>query len=562
MEVQPEYFRRTAPHHARARRYPASREIRPVSRHRRSVLALAATLAGLALLMPSAAVLCWAKLGALSQEHSTLDTVALAAAERSQRIFDKVAVTLAGLHALRADDACATATAERLGAATIATREIDEIGLYRDGRISCNSWGHAGAPLRLEALDRLPGSKLYLHHASYSQANPQARLIGLYDGHLYAYVEPGRLVDVVLPANLQLAIFTLDGHLLASKNVSDLAQAEAFARRSGDGVLELDDKLVVRRTDGGLRSVASLPMRQVSSRIRQYMHNALPLTVLISLLGMVGVVAWVKRRLSLAGELRRAIAQDELNVHYQPIIELASGRCVGAEALVRWRHPRGDWIAPDVIIAKAERHGLVGRITELVMRRVVAELGPALRQHPAMHVSINLAAQDMRDNGPLRLLDALLEEHGVAHCQLWLEVTERGFVDVASASVALAPSRRQGCLVAVDDFGTGFSSLAYLQSLPLDVLKVDKAFVDAIDDGGGTAVIDHIIGMARSLGLRIVAEGIERSVQVAYLRAHQVQYGQGWLFARAMPAADFIAYWQQHGSRMSDPGQDQGHGRQ
>lgn len=136
-----------------------------------------------------------------------------------------------------------------------------------------------------------------------------------------------------------------------------------------------------------------------------------------------------------------------------------------------------------------------------------------------------------------------LERTGIEPQQIWLEATERGFMDIDPARATIAVARKLGHAVAIDGFGTGYSSLQYLQGLPLDALKIDKAFVDSIGRNTATSsVISHIIDMAKTLNLQIIAEGVESDVQASFLRAHQVEFAQGWLFSKPLPVSDFVNF--------------------
>jgi sensor c-di-GMP phosphodiesterase-like protein len=152
---------------------------------------------------------------------------------------------------------------------------------------------------------------------------------------------------------------------------------------------------------------------------------------------------------------------------------------------------------------------------------------------------------DIKTGRVLDVLQAKLENTGIANRQIWLEATERGFMDMQAARATIDKARAQGFWVAIDDFGTGYSSLSYLQKLPLDALKIDKSFIDTIGtDSVSSNVTPHIIDMAKTLQLNIVAEGIETQEQADYLLAREVEYGQGWLYSKALPAADFMQFCQ------------------
>jgi sensor c-di-GMP phosphodiesterase-like protein len=263
---------------------------------------------------------------------------------------------------------------------------------------------------------------------------------------------------------------------------------------------------------------------------------------------MIALVVWLsRRRLSIAGELAAGIRRREFVVHYQPIIDLRTGRCIGAEALVRWIRRGGKTLRPDLFISIAEDNGLMARITEEVFRLVIRDMEDLLGEDRGAHISVNLSASDLKDGGALRVLQRMLEGTVIDPRQIWLEATERGFMDVDKACSVIEQARAQGHAVAIDDFGTGYSSLSYLQRLPLDSLKIDKSFVDTIGTDSAThKVTDHIIDMAKSLNLLTVAEGIERQEQEDHLKAREVDFGQGWLYGKPMPAPEFIAYYKKN----------------
>jgi sensor c-di-GMP phosphodiesterase-like protein len=241
--------------------------------------------------------------------------------------------------------------------------------------------------------------------------------------------------------------------------------------------------------------------------------------------------------------LIEALRLQQFRVHYQPIVELKSGRCVGAEALLRWQLPDGSFIRPDLFIPLAEDNGLIQQLTDQLIDRVFDDLGAFLAVNQELHVSINLAAEDLTTLRVLDTLPAYLTRHGVRANQVCIEATERGFMDADRTRPIIDAFRAAGHPVSIDDFGTGYSSLAYLQNLHVDVLKIDKSFVDTLATESATSkVAPHIIEMAHSLGLKMVAEGIEMQAQADYLLEHGVQYGQGWLFGKAVPKQEFMDF--------------------
>ncbi|MNQ32210.1 putative membrane protein YjcC [compost metagenome] len=248
-----------------------------------------------------------------------------------------------------------------------------------------------------------------------------------------------------------------------------------------------------------------------------------------------------RQRQSMGGELQGALKRGELQVLYQPIFDLRSRNCVGAEALLRWRRPDGTLTSPDLFIPMAENTGQIRQITDFVLQRLLEQLGQFLRANPQLYISVNLAACDVMVPRIGEVMARLLALHRVAARQIAFEVTERGLIDVAVARQNLQALRDVGHQVLIDDFGTGYCSLAYLQTLPVDCLKIDKAFIDALGhDAASSGVAPHIIRMAHALQLTVIAEGIEHEAQAMLLMSEGVNYGQGWLFAQALSAMQLI----------------------
>jgi sensor c-di-GMP phosphodiesterase-like protein len=248
------------------------------------------------------------------------------------------------------------------------------------------------------------------------------------------------------------------------------------------------------------------------------------------------------RKRSLATQLRRALRRNLITVVYQPIVEVKTGRIIGAEALARWTDEDGEFIRPDVFVAAAEELGFIGKLTRVVLRLVVTELGEYLRAHPDFRINVNIAAADLADPQFLPMLDKLLDQHGVPATNINLELTERSTADHPLSISAIRKLRSRGHQFYIDDFGTGYSSLAYLNELSVDAIKIDRVFTDAVGTGSLTAaIVPQILAMAEKLHVKVVVEGVERAEQSTYFaNLDQEILAQGWHFGESIPAQELL----------------------
>jgi two-component system CheB/CheR fusion protein len=256
-------------------------------------------------------------------------------------------------------------------------------------------------------------------------------------------------------------------------------------------------------------------------------------------------------RLILVSALRRGVAGGELRAWYQPKLDLQTREVIGAEALVRWKHQDQGWIQPARFIPVAEQSDLIAVIGEWMLREVAAQIAHWHGQGRGwLPVAVNLGARHFGDPSLPVLLRQLRAEHGLPPNVLELEITESTLMDAGSApDQLLGELRRAGVTLAIDDFGTGYSSLSYLKHLPVDVLKIDRSFVSSIErDGRDLSIAGTIIALAHGLGLKVVAEGVETEGQRVLLESLGCDQGQGWLYARPMPAAEFDLWRQVWGA--------------
>jgi EAL domain-containing protein (putative c-di-GMP-specific phosphodiesterase class I)/CheY-like chemotaxis protein len=247
-------------------------------------------------------------------------------------------------------------------------------------------------------------------------------------------------------------------------------------------------------------------------------------------------------RLNLETSLRHAVDNGELLLYYQPQVNLHSGEIIGAEALIRWQHPEMGMVSPAKFIPLAEETGLIFPIGEWVMRTACSQL-KSWQDAGVMTptVAVNLSAHQFRQRQLVKMTTGVLLDSGIDARYLELEMTESAVMEDAERVIkVLRELKDTGATISIDDFGTGYSSLSYLKQFAIDKLKVDQSFVREITrDPSDAAIVVAIITMAHSLGLNVIAEGVETEGQLEYLRSHGCDEMQGYYFSRPVPAGDF-----------------------
>jgi diguanylate cyclase (GGDEF)-like protein len=262
------------------------------------------------------------------------------------------------------------------------------------------------------------------------------------------------------------------------------------------------------------------------------------------------------RRIGLGVALQRAIRSNELELHYQPQLDVTTGGIIGVEALVRWRHPEKGLIPPDQFIPLAEELGLMVPMGDWILQDACSQLkswkDKGLNN---IRMSVNLSAHQFNRESLLEHVLKWIENAGIETCDLEVELTESSVMRNPEATTSVLKGLSEaGVHIAIDDFGTGYSSLSYLKQFPLDVLKIDRSFVsDATTDENDAAIVKTIIGLARHFNLRVVAEGVETVDHLEFLQANGCRYVQGYLIGRPCPADEVPALIEDIRSRYSTP---------
>ena len=286
----------------------------------------------------------------------------------------------------------------------------------------------------------------------------------------------------------------------------------------------------------------ALPYSKVSS---SFLWIFILLTVLFALIGgliLLLVFKFLRQADLPAIDLERAVAQGEFVPYYQPLVNIKTGKLVGCEALMRWKKRNGEVIAPGMFIDYAESSGIAFPMTIGLMKKVVTDLEALCIKQPDLKIGINLFEGHFRDTTIVDDVRAIFEHSDINYSQLVFEITERRpLKNQLAVDGVIGGLQALGCKIAMDDAGTGHSNLAYMQTLNVDIIKIDKVFVDMIREGvSNVPILDGLIAIAQDLGAGIVAEGVEEQEQIDYLREHGVYEVQGFLFSPAIKPEDFI----------------------
>ena len=522
---------------------------------RQIIIVLAGVAAVVAVIGPVVGLL-YLSFGEMVRAHERqLAAHAHSVRQRADEIFASTERTLRDI-ADATGGLCEAEDIKLLQRATFRSLHIREIAIIEDGRLVCTTRGVADPPLAVEPPDAVvpPPNQIVIYQRAPEREDDlptivvQARVFDRIAVNAQInplqFLEPFRYVRDI--DGVGLSVLTRDGLVIAG-------DPGLVGLRAGSGVLRIGaDVIAVERST---RYPATAAVKaSIAWLTRAWWREALIAGGAggVAAAALVGFIVFLARRsLSLDAELRLAIRRGEFFVQYLPTVDLESGACVGAEALIRWRHREKGIVRPDLFIPLAEETGLIEPMTEWLMRHVAEDLRALEREGIDAYIGVNLAPWHFRDH---RVVDAARDIFGGAAVKLervMFEITERSVVgDRGPAHEVMAALRGLGAKLALDDFGTGYSSLSYLRGFTLDYLKIDKSFIDAIGKGAATSgLVDVIIDMARKLQLKVVAEGVETAEQAEYLRACGCEYGQGWHFAKPLDPAAFREFARLHARR-------------
>ena len=496
----------------------------------------------LAIILPVALSIWLATQQAKEQFYSELDNFSVRVLARVQQVADQAREALKEADAHTATT-CSPEHLLTMRRIAYTHRYIQEVLWLREGIPQCSSLEEHQVSATFPTPDHLTADGYRTWLTSVSDLGLKHKMTAMGSEHHVVMIDPVSFIDVIPLGHEEIHTLLFgtkrDQIIISSKPLN--ADVWEKIKHQNAETLTLNSTVyrLHRIPELGLAIVTWSSTLPLQNKLHQQLMLWLPIGLFTSLLASFLLLRLLRRLRSPRNGMLDALNSHAIQVYYQPIISLQSGKIVGAEALARWRQPDGSFLSPDIFIPLAEQTGLITRLTEDIVRKIFADLGNWLRRRPEIRISINLSVDDLRSPKLPLLLQEQLQLWGISAQQIILEITERGFVDTQTTLPVIAGYRQAGHRISIDDFGTGYSSLSYLQKLDVDTLKIDKSFVDTLEY---ELLTPHIIEMAKALNLATVAEGVETESQRDWLRMHGVQYAQGWLYSKALPKETFILW--------------------
>lgn len=464
---------------------------------------------------------------------------------RSEMTADQVDRAIKKLVSVTGQDPCSESHLAVMREMALTSSYVQAFGFVSDGKMICSSLGQNNGPLALGPVDYVSHRGVRMRFNVSFPFVLGKKFIVLEKNGYAAILNKNLSIDATTQEkDASLAAFNLGSRTLVSSR--GFLKPEWIDTLDKGGTATLQDGeytvAIVKSRRYEIGAIAALPITYVDQRT----HAFALLLVPIGALGGLGIAAAIlylaRQQRTLPAIIKGALKRKEFFLLYQPIVDLQNACWVGAEVLIRWRRPNGDLLQPDIFIPAAENSGLIQQITAYIMEHVAQDAHEIFKRHPNFHIAINLSAADLVSHQTVEMLQTLRRQTEASPGNLLVEATERGFLNAGHVRETLREIRKGGVQIAIDDFGTGYSSLSYLETFELDYLKIDKSFVDTLAREAATSqVVPHIIEMAKSLKLQMIAEGVETEIQAQFLRERGVQFAQGWLFAKPMSFRELMA---------------------
>lgn len=463
---------------------------------------------------------------------------------RTDSTADQIAQGIKRLQNARLADPCSDESLAIMRDIDLSSSYIQAIGYVANGNLECSSLGKGGSGWSLGPIDFVSSRGVAFREKVKTPFASDSTFTVIEQNNYAAIINQRLPLDATTAEpDVSLATFSLDNNRVIA----------ARGKIQPEWINELHDQkhvtffkegyvvAVVKSASYRTGALAALPTSYIDKQTREMALLLVPIGLIAGLIFAFTTLYMARIQMSMPALLKAGLKRDEFFLLYQPVVNLQTGACIGAEALLRWRRPGGEMVSPDIFIPVAESAGLIQKITQRVIRLASRDAANLFHKYPEFHLAINLSADDLHSSDTITLLRHFIRDTGANPRNLIVEATERGLMNANIAKKIIAEIRADGFGMAIDDFGTGYSSLSYIESFEIDFLKIDKSFVDKIATDAPTSfVVQHIIEMAKKLNMKMVAEGVETEVQAQFLRDRGVQYAQGWMYGKPMPMTELV----------------------
>jgi sensor c-di-GMP phosphodiesterase-like protein len=439
----------------------------------------------------------------------------------------------------RGVDSCQPAHLEMLRQAVFRSGPVKEVAVIGpNGETLCTDTGNSFGRREVVVSAATPNPDIMLDVVSISDGHERMLRVR----RLAPRGKPALAAS--LPANLLLPRVNPEGTIFSGFARMTLADGTTVGVAGVEGTTP-DDHIIGRHRSEryGLIVTVALARNGVIANYDDLRRIGMVVTGLVALVIFICaiIVPW-RQRYDPISEVERALVANEFVPYYQPVVDIKSGRILGAEVLVRWRKPDGTIVNPHSFISLIESSGLILELTRALMRRVSKEVGLAIGARPHMYIAFNIAPRHFADLAILGDIGSIFDGSSIGLPQLVLEITERYEIENLTATRrVIAALQGLGCRIAIDDVGTGHNGLSYLRKLGADIIKIDKMFVEAIKyEHHSRAIVEMLVDLARNLHMQIIAEGVETFEQIIFLRELGISAVQGYVFAPPLPGSAFL----------------------
>lgn len=473
----------------------------------------------------------------LKATYNTLTSYAQDVVFRGDKTADQISNAIKKLRASSNNEPCSANNMDMMRTIDLNSSNIQAIGYISNNILLCSSLSTFDLQWDLGPVDLVTSNRVALRF-NVRIPNSHTSFIAIEKNHFVAIIHKSTIIDTALfDDKASLAAFTLDKLQIGTfRGFINPQWAKKLSNQ--EAVMFLQDGYavsIIKSKKYLFAAIVALPFTYLNQTTLSTAFILVPVAGISGLLFAIMISYWARLQLSASKIIKNGIKRKEFYLVYQPVFDVSTNHCIGAEALMRWKRESGEIITPEIFIPLAEKVGVIKSLTKYAIDMIARDLQGFFKTYPDFHIAINVSAEDLQSRRIVTNLKSLIHKTQAQPSNFIIEATEHKLMNIHIVNPILKSIRKHGIKVAIDDFGTGYSNLSYLEALELDYLKIDKSFVNAVGTGASTSqVILHIIQMAKALNLQIIAEGVETQEQVEFILKQGVQFAQGSYYGKPL----------------------------